>query len=69
MSCNPRRSPSGLARRVGREERKLKGPDKSMMLKKSKKTLLFVPNLEKDDPQTQAHVSLKEPSIVRLNIR
>ena len=54
---------------MGREETKPKGPDKSMMLKKSKKTLLFVPNFEKDDPQTQAHVSLKEPSIVRLNIR
>lgn len=54
---------------MGREERKSKGPDKSMMPKKNKKTLLFVPNFEKDDPQTQAHVSLKEPSIVRLNIR
>ena len=54
---------------MGREERKSKGPDKSMMPKKNKKTLLFVPNFEKDDPQTQAYVSFKEPSIVRLNIR
>ena len=54
---------------MGREERKPKVPDKSMIPKKSKKTLLFVPNFEKDDPQTQAYVSLKEPSIVRLNIR
>jgi len=47
-----------LARRVGREERKFKGPDKSMMPKKNKKTLFFVPNFEKDDPRTQAYVSL-----------
>tara|TARA_B100001175_G_scaffold42762_1_gene32075 strand:- start:1040 stop:1243 length:204 start_codon:yes stop_codon:yes gene_type:complete len=63
------KKPKRIGKKGGKRRKKPKGPDKSMMLKKSKKTLLFVPNLEKDDPQTQAHVSLKEPSIVRLNIR
>lgn len=42
----------------GNSRKKIQRPDKSMMPKKSKKLLFFVPNFEKDDPRTHVYVSL-----------
>lgn len=69
MVMQSQKKPKRIGKKGGKRRKKTQGPRQVHDTKKSKKTLLFVPNFEKDDPQTQAYVSFKEPSIVRLNIR